>query len=351
MGVKVRYRAKKENRQSVYLDIVKDGKRACHSLGLFRYTKPKTLLEKFHNKQIAEQVKVIVAERELELLTSKYDFLKVKNAASDFMLTFKQEADEHYKRRGAKSNTYCCHKHLQKFTGGSLLYKDLNENFVESFRDYLLSKLSANCARTYFLRFKKAVVKAHRQGIIQIDPTYDVKVIKEVQQPRVFLTSEEVHAMQVNPCNDNLIYRMFLFACFTGLRISDLMQVRWGQVDGNRLVYNPYKTKAKVHTIYLSDNAKRYMGSVGNPEERIFKWRFCGNRYDVLREWARKCGIIKCVTWHTARHTFATHLLKSTGNIKLVQEALGHARTETTAIYAQVLNESLEEAFNKLSFD
>lgn len=354
MGVTVRYREKKGNKQSIFLDIFKDGKRKYEFLeDLFLYTNPSNNEEKQFNKLVREQIEKKVAERNYQLLSQKYDFTKAKKQSGDFLQLFKEEADKRYKKRGAKSNTYCCYKHLAKFSGGNIPYKHLTEEFANGFREHLLEycKLSANCARTYYQRFKMIVIIAHKSGFIQIDPTLNVRPIKEVQPRREYLTIEEVKILKETPCKVDLIKRMFLFACYTGLRISDLKAIKWANVRGDRLIFNPVKTKNKVLAIPLNETAKFYMGEKGRPDEHIFKWYFegDGNRYDLLREWIwLRAGIGRNITWHTARHTYATLLLGHTHNLKLVKEALGHSRIETTEIYARLMPEVLAEGVNGL---
>lgn len=351
MGVKIRYKDKKDNRQSIYLDIYKDKKRKYEFLdGYYRYAKPKTDEEKRFNKVVDEEVAKIAAERNLALLNHKLSFVKVGKADNDFLNHFKVEAEARYAKRGAKSNTYCCYKHLLKFTDGSLLLKELTTEFAEDFKQYLVGKLSQNCARTYFLRFKMVVSIVHKKGFIQHDPTFGVAPIKHVNTTSEFLELEEIEALKSAECKDELLKRMFLFGCYTALRVSDLKAIKWGNVKNGVLRFNPVKTPQKLQTVYLNQNALVCMGDKRGDNEHVFPWRFegDGNRYDILKDWARRAKITKNLTWHIARHTCASHMLLKTCNMRAVQMALGHSRMVTTERYAHLLDSTLVDAFNSL---
>ncbi|MBC3540434.1 tyrosine-type recombinase/integrase [Rufibacter sediminis] len=351
MGVKVRYKDRKDNKQSIYLDIYKDKKRKYEFLeDLYRYAKPTTAEEKAFNKLVDAEVEKIVAGRVVELLNHRLSFANVDKANKDFLKSFKEFSDKQFQIRGPRSNTYCSYKHFSKFCGGSMMMKELSTEVAEGFREYLLKNLSQNFAKTCFLKFKQFIITLHKKGIIDIDPTLDVPPIKEHVPQRVFLSEEELESLKKAPCKYDLIKRMFLFGCYTGLRISDLKEIKWSNVKDGRLTFRPVKTPKKIHVVPLNKNAQFYMGERGEPSENVFPWPFQGdgNRYDIIRDWVRQAGITTNVTWHTGRHTCATLMLLKTGNLKAVKEGLGHSNIHTTEIYAQLLGRTLVEAFESM---
>lgn len=348
MGVTIRFRSLKEGKEKVVLDIVKDKSRSSETTEWWRYQKPKTQEEKLHNKKIDALASSLKAKREIDLITGDYDFLKAKVGKVDFMDLFKEEADARFRKRGAKSNTYCCYLHFTRFTGGKCSIKDIDIEFIETFQAYLKTKVSQNCASIYYKRFKRQIERAVKKGMLTYNPAEEVANIQEIEPHRERLTAEEVKILIEAQCKNDVIKNMFLFSCFTGLRVSDLMAIKWKNIEGDQLVFHPVKTKVKEHIIYLNDNAKRWMGEQGKPNDFIFHWPWKGNRYDLLREWVWTSGISRKVTWHTARHTFATLLLSMNGNIVAVKEALGHSRLDTTMIYAKMSNMNLINAVKSL---
>lgn len=356
MSVKARKKDLKNGRQSIYLDIYKDGKRKYEFLDrdtYFRYTYPKTEAEKQWNKAVDKAVEEIVAERNLSLIKNKVNFIKVEQVDKDFITHFKAKAEARFAVRGRKSNTYCCFNHFCKFIGcTSLPLKSLTEELVTSFRAYLLKHLKQNTARTYFLRFKSVLTIVHKKGLIQVDPSIEVPPIPHVEQMREFLMPDEFVLLINAPYSPKvaLVRRMFLFSCLTGLRISDLKAIKWKHVITGSIIFNPVKTPTKLQVTPLSENALQLIGERQGLEDPVFKWPYEGegNRYDLLKEWIWLAGIRRNITWHTGRHTCATLLLDKTKDLKLVQAMLGHTRITTTEIYAHLLSLRLQEGVNTL---
>ncbi|WP_242920799.1 tyrosine-type recombinase/integrase [Pontibacter liquoris] len=348
MGITIRHRDLSNGKQKIYLDIVQDKKRKTETTKWWRYKKPKTQEERDHNKKADQLASMLKAEKDKELVFGEYDFLKVKNTRTDFIELFREEADARFRTRGAKSNTYCSFKHFCNFTNNRCSIKDINKAFVESFRDYLLSVVSQNCSAIYFKRFKRQLERAVDKGMLTYNPAKEVKNIQIIQPHREMLTIEEVKILVEHPCGNELIKRMFLFSCFTGLRIGDLKAIKWKHVHGDMLVFHPQKTKYKQHSLYLIENAKRWMGVAGKPEEHIFPWPYQSNLYDTLREWVYSAGITRRITWHAARHTLASMLLNTDGNIVAVQKILCHSRIDTTMIYAKIYEKNVISAMKGL---
>ena len=79
-------------------------------------------------------------------------------------------------------------------------------------------------------------------------------------------------------------------------------------------------------------------------ENRIFQMPETSCAYDYLHDWAKKAGITKNVTFHVARHTYATLLLYYGADLYTVSKLLGHTNVRTTQIYAKVMDESKRKA-------
>ncbi|GHA67844.1 tyrosine-type recombinase/integrase [Pontibacter akesuensis] len=348
MGITVRHRKLSNGKQKIYLDIVQAKKRKTETTKWQRYEKPRTQDEKEHNRKVDQLAEMLRADREKELFYGEYDFKKASSAKADFIELFREEADERFRKRGAKSNTYCSFKHFCKFTNNKCSVKDIDAAFVKSFRDYLLTVVGQNCASTYFKRFKRQLERAVKKGMLSYNPAEEVKNIQEVLPYRERLTIEEVKMLAEHPCKCNLIKSMFMFSCFTGLRVGDLKAIKWKHIQGDTLVFRPQKTKYKLHTLQLIGNAKRWLGEEGKPEDNIFPWPYESNRYEALREWIYSAAITRRITWHTARHTFASMLLNTGGNIVAIQKLLCHSRMETTMRYAKVYDITVMETVGAL---
>ncbi|WP_288068383.1 site-specific integrase [Xylanibacter rodentium] len=147
----------------------------------------------------------------------------------------------------------------------------------------------------------------------------------------------------------------FLFSCFTGLRYSDLKQLKWGNIErsqsGMVIRIEAMKKTEKPVTVPLGTNAMAWMPERGDktPDDFVFDIGTCGGCSSVLKKMAKRAGINKRVSFHTGRHSFATLTLAATNDIATVSRLLGHTSVATTQIYAEVLMEDKIAAVNKLN--
>ncbi|MBT8393448.1 MAG: site-specific integrase, partial [Bacteroidia bacterium] len=208
-------------------------------------------------------------------------------------------------------------------------------------------------AWVYVIKLKTVLYKAVREKIIPYNPAKYISVkFQEVE--REYLTEEELRKLIKTPTKHTLYRNAFLFACFTGLRISDIKALTWGQIRNDKLYFRQKKTKGMEY-LPLSPSAKKILEerngiSNHNPDDNVFdmekkKTERIGAK---LREWASDAGIEKYITFHTSRHTFATLSLSSEIDIYTVSKLLGHKSVKMTEIYAKIINKKADEAVSKL---
>lgn len=147
---------------------------------------------------------------------------------------------------------------------------------------------------------------------------------------------------------------MFLFSCFTGLRYSDVRELRWKDVEymngRQRIIVRQKKTRSQVY-LELNAQAVELMGARGNNEDCIFgSWGESPmTANNQLGRWVLSAGIHKHITFHCARHTFATMLLTlDVADIYTVSKMLGHTNVSTTQIYAKIVDSKRQEAVDSI---
>ena len=148
----------------------------------------------------------------------------------------------------------------------------------------------------------------------------------------------------------------FLFSALTGLRWSDIQKLSWAEMQhsediGHYIRYTQKKTKGS-ETLPISEQAFGFLGERGEPNERVFM----GLKYSAwhnmrLQQWAMRAGISKSITFHCARHTYATLQLTLGSDIYTVSKMLGHKHLKTTEIYAKVIDHKKKEAANRIKID
>ena len=149
-------------------------------------------------------------------------------------------------------------------------------------------------------------------------------------------------------------HAMLLLFLNLGLRVSEALNLKIADIDWStcRLIVRQGKGN-RDRVLWLADRdiaiLKAWLLARGTESSYLFstlKGDRMNDRYirDFVKRYALKMNIKKDVHPHTLRHTFATDLLRSTGNIRLVQKALGHVSIATTMIYTHIVDEQLESA-------
>ena len=168
----------------------------------------------------------------------------------------------------------------------------------------------------------------------------------------MYLTIEEVQKLAQTPCEYPQIKAAFLFSCLTGLRRSDVLRLRWGDVyqqgEFTRIIFRQKKTDGQEY-LDITAEAVELMGERGKPEEYIFTdihSPACTN--NTIKLWVARAGIPKDITFHCARHTFAVMMLDLGTDIYTVSKLLGHRELSTTQIYAKVLDKTKQAAVSRI---
>ena len=143
----------------------------------------------------------------------------------------------------------------------------------------------------------------------------------------------------------------YLFSCFCGLRISDIIKLQWKDVFVDRGQYrlsvSMQKTKEPIY-LPLSPEALKWMPARGDktPDDHVFDLPSPAMVNILIKPWAKAAGINKRFTFHTARHTFATMMLTLGADLYTTSKLLGHADVKMTQVYAKIINQKKDDAVN-----
>jgi integrase/recombinase XerD len=200
-----------------------------------------------------------------------------------------------------------------------------------------------------------------RENAIKDDPTAQIAMPKIGRSLPKSLTEEEVEALLAAPAvNDPLGNRdrcMLEVLYATGLRVSELVNLRGSQVNLNQGVIRILGKGNRERLIPLGEEAVRWLTEFTRGSraeillERQTDYLFPTRRGDrmtrqafwhIIKRYARKAGVNKELSPHTLRHAFATHLLNHGADLRVVQMLLGHADISTTQIYTHVARERLK---------
>ena len=166
-----------------------------------------------------------------------------------------------------------------------------------------------------------------------------------------YLAIDEVKTLMQIPLKQTLIKQAFLFACFTGLRISDVRNLQWSNIktDGDTMRFEIIMKKTDTPLAGKIPNiAKEWMPKPTDSPLVFANLPTASNIDTVIRRWVAQSGIKKHVTFHTARHTFAAMGLILDTDLYTVSKLLGHKSIATTQVYAQIIDKKKDEASDLL---
>ena len=248
--------------------------------------------------------------------------------------------------------------------GKPIPFRKINVKQLEDLKLFMLTApqggnkkgtLSQNSAATYFSIVKAGLHRAFIDEYLTVDIAAKVKGIPELKVKRETLTLEEAELLAQTPCENEVLKRAFFFAILTGIRLCDIHELTWGEIQKTSTGWRVDFTQRKTHVVdYLPINEQAYSlcGEPGEHDQQIFAG-LTGSSWisRPLKKWIAASGIKKHITFHCSRHTFATLQLENGTDIFVVKGMLGHTNVKTTQIYAHIVDKSKRNAAEVLQID
>ncbi len=358
-SVRLRERLMPSGNTSLYLDIYPGGKRHYEYLRL--YLKPeRNKNDKKINRKTKKLAEALYAKKLLEIEDKRYDtgnLCKQTPCAANDMAEntdFFAYYESLFKGKRKRNNWAVVLSHLRNYCQDSVYLSGIDKKWIKGFFDYLDSlSLTDNSKATYLSTIMSALNTAVKDGLMPANPIICYKrYYKTTESCRAYLTIEELKKIVATPMQHTGIRNAFLFSCLTGLRKSDILNLTWGDIvtQGSltRIIFKQQKTQRQEY-LDITPQALGYMGKKGAPDEKVFKdFHYHGYINHLLRVWAKRAGISKHITFHTARHTFAVMMLDIGVDIYTTSKLLGHTNVKTTQIYAKILDKNKQAAVLKI---
>jgi len=233
----------------------------------------------------------------------------------------------------------------------------IDHSFIMEYEFYLRSvrKCANNSAVKYIKNFHKIINQCMANGWLNKDPFANYKAkVKEVI--REFLTENEIETILNKRFVSErleLVRDIFIFSCFTGLAYIDVKQLTLDNIslgiDGDKWIFKNRQKTETASKIPLLPMAQDIINKYAdNPicinENRLLPILSNQKMNAYLKEIADVCEINKDLTFHIARHTFATTVTLSNGvPLETVSKMLGHTNLKTTQHYAKILDKKISE--------
>lgn len=344
MSVKVRI---KKNR--FYLDIYWNGMRKWEALGLWLTgNKP----DDMQSKRLAE---IAALQRQQQLMAGEHglrDDIASKQAVVQYAEKIIAQKQESPKNPLPKSMKY-----LRAYAS-NISIGAITAGWVEGYRDFLLQqpKIGRNTAQKYFDSLKSLLRRAVREQVLAKNPADVVHNIRVPEPVTYHLTLDELEQLAKTPLGGRLgaeVKKAFLFDCYTGLRISDLRHLTWGNIERDPLFIRmtQQKTKERV-SIPLAPIAWQIIndGVLHRANEKVFPAlsQSHTNLNQYLITWAKKAGLEKPLGFHTARRSFGTFAMQHGGDLATISMLLGHTSLRHTARYLKTDSEHAQKVIDAL---
>ncbi len=361
--VRLREQTLADGRRSLYLDIYYNGKRSYKFLK--KYLVPETdAASKIANSNTLAEANAIKSEMIYDL-TNKIAGIhenshKAKMFFTDWMERYRADV---VKRNGDDCWIKRVISELKEYRPEVTL-AEVNKEFILGFMDRLLSRKPMNRHRDnlakgtvfIFMDYIRAALNfAVKEKLIPISPYKGISrdMVRGSQFKREYLTVPEVKKLIETPCRRPDIKSAFLFSCFCGLRIKDVMDLCWKNIAKNgdnwQVEIIQFKTKVPLF-LPLNMSARKWLPEQGeaSPDDRCFP-QLTYYYHDAITNWMKEAGIDKPVTYHTSRHTFATLCLTAGIDIYTTSQLLGHTTIRHTQRYARIINSKKDDAVSLLN--
>ncbi len=327
---------------------------------------------------------LILADNSVSIATIRN---RINNRASFDLFEYANKYIEQLYKEG-KHATYKKYKSVVKkirfYVGKeSLPIKSISLDFIIGYENYLMNCIgnNRNTTTVNLKTLAKLVGDIYRNYNIDEggNPFCKVKFKRE-QTERTFLEIDEIRKIQnlklrlQSPLYD--AREVFLFECYTGIRISDILTLKWKNVMNEKISIRMRKTE-KPLVVPMNDyiktvlNKRRFVVENNGGQITSEKYVFNILKIDVdevnaqdtlnaissattiinkkLKKIAAKVGIEKNLSTHVGRHSYATALLTSDIPLPVIKEMLGHSDIKVTQIYAKVVDSKKDEVVNCLN--
>jgi len=332
-------------------------------------------LEYIRNRFYTEHHRLSQANKRFSAIDLKNAYLNIKEKG----LTVLEVIEEHNKdmknqipenySEGTLKNYRTLVKHLSCFIKKNFKQDDIDVQQVDSSFVYKLERhlmfntlCNQNGAMKVMQRFKKITTLSKRKGVIDHDP-FEGYVFSFKRKEIEFLSQDEINRfsnLELSIESEKKTKELFLFALYTGLSYADIISLKWHQIHnddkGSKYIFNKRKKTGETFIVpLLKPSLKILKNKTETKEGLIFEYISNAFINRLLKNLAIKAHIFKNLTFHIARHSFATTItLNNDVPLITVSKMLGHSNVRTTQIYAKILQKKVSsdmEILNKKLFE
>lgn len=263
-----------------------------------------------------------------------------------------QVVEQSERKNLTKLNYQTLLNNIERFRKNALV-TDVDYQFLVGYDKWLRESGIAHNTRISRLRLLRALLnEAIKRDIIQGNP-FDRFRIQQMVSKKGFLTAEQLRRLEKMELSgqEGKVRDAFLIGCYTGLRFSDIVTLRNEHINGGwltkKMVKTGYMVEIPISELFggkMMFLLEKYNGNV----ERVSKSLGANSAVNkVLRGVLNRIRADPKITFHSSRHTFATHLGQAGVQLTTIQKLLGHQKLQTTQIYSEVDRKTITNDLKK----
>lgn len=301
------------------------------STGIFIYAKPKDQVQRNHNKQALLLLEVKKSQTIIEQQSVGSAFIPAHKFKTNF-IEYYEEYIKLNKRDGNRHLTNSLKQFKLFIKGDFISPNDITENFCKRFRQHLLDNFTGETPANYYARFKWVVNAATSDGYFLKNP---VENVSAKSNPSIALKNnletEDYLRILNTPCVNEEVRAAFIFSCYTALRWVDVKSLEWKDIKQGVLTTRIIQAKTgqpvvlTLHEIALK--ILEQQKAKNSSTDFVFQLPTANGANKMLRQWIRKAGIDKEITWSCARLSFSILLQDRNVDEATVAYLMGHTST------------------------
>ena len=324
-------------------------------LNIYIYANPKNERERNFNATMSEKAEAIRCRRFESIVNDRYDFFDRHKLKADFLEYYRKQLRKHDQK------WEFVYHHFYNFVHGKCTFEEIDIDLCNKFREYLLNakqlrrddRISKNSASGYWSTFRGLLKILYRNRLIKTNINDFLDKIETEDTPKDYLSVEELYKLAETPCKKPILKTAALFSCLTSLRISDILSLQWHEIvdfaAGGKCVHTITQKTKTEDIIPVSDEALQLIGYSPEKTGLVFKGLKRSWTQQPMKEWIRKAGITKNITFHSYRRTYATLQGAAGTDIRTIQSNMAHKSITTTQRYMKVVDSNKREASNRIS--
>lgn len=324
-------------------------------LNIYIYANPKNERERNFNATMSEKAEAIRCRRFESIVNDRYDFFDRHKLKADFLEYYRKQLRKHDQK------WEFVYHHFYNFVHGKCTFEEIDIDLCNKFREYLLNakqlrrddRISKNSASGYWSTFRGLLKILYRNRLIKTNINDFLDKIEIEDTPKDYLSVEELYKLAETPCKKPILKTAALFSCLTSLRISDILSLQWHEIvdfaAGGKCVHTITQKTKTEDIIPVSDEALQLIGYSPEKTGLVFKGLKRSWTQQPMKEWIRKAGITKNITFHSYRRTYATLQGAAGTDIRTIQSNMAHKSITTTQRYMKVVDSNKREASNRIS--